>query len=161
MLEQCTDEDEEIQIETELSDLYIQMQEKADSYDDYLLKLDASNASYDAQIVVFQKEIDRLKRKKKANDKVKERFFTYILPQAIKTLGDGEQFATDRSTYKYVTKMSPLVIENVNLLPEKYFIKQPDKIDNRTLRNDAIKAFKAGTKVEGAHVMQERYVRKY
>lgn len=160
-LENATTDEEKAVIGIDLSNAYLAMGEKADNYDDYLLTLDQHEASYKAQIAVFQAEIDRMKKKIKRFQNVRDRFFQFILPKAIEILGDGNEFSTERSTYKYAVKWSALTVENPKLLPKKYFVKQADKIDNRTLRSDAMKAHQNGTKIEGAHVTKERVVRKY
>ena len=157
--DELTDEEEAL-LGNELNTIYFAIEKKVDSYDSFLNSLEEQTAKYEAAKQYYNQESARMLAKIRRIERIHDRFFKYIMPRVIETLGDGAKFETDINTFKFATKYSKLQIENPDLVPSRYKLPQPPKLDGRTARKDAIQAHKNGTKIEGMHVLQERYVKK-
>lgn len=150
----------EAELNYALSEIYIAMEQKVDSYDSFIEHLELREAEYKGAKNYFASEAKRMSTQLNRLATIRDRFYKFIMPQVIENLGDGEKFETAINTFKFAKKYSALQVENPDLIPSRYKIEQPPKIDGRLARKDAIQAHKDGTKIEGMHVLQERYVKK-
>ena len=154
------DDYDRVILETELNDLHLEMEQKVDNIDDFMLDLDKQQALIQAELDVINKEAERLRRKRTSIEKTQSYFDKNLLPRIIERFGNGHEYKTDTRTYRFATKHSKLIVDDPALIAEEYLIPQPPKVDGRKARADAIKACKEGLEIAGFHVYEERYVKK-
>jgi len=152
--------EERIILETELSDLYLEIEKKVENIDGFTLALDQNKAVVQAKLDIINDEAKRLRKKREGMDKTKEYFYGQILPRIINQFGDGESYKTDVSTYKFAKKFSKVIVEDLGKV-DAGFIRHPAPvIDGNKARKAAIKAYKSGTKEGGFYVYEEQIVKR-
>ncbi|UBH07876.1 siphovirus Gp157 family protein [Macrococcus armenti] len=94
-----------------------------------------------------ERETTLSKRRKSYENKIKS-LQNYML-DAMKFKGE-EKFKTEEFTY-FIRTTKSTHIEDETLLPERYLIPQPPKVDRQTIKNDIVKN---GIEVPGAAIVE-------
>lgn len=144
MLEE--DPEEKEVLETQLANVHTQIRNKVEKLDHFLVEVNRKESLIDAEIETYKDEIERLKNRKAAAEKTKSFFNSVLLPLVIEEVGDDNGvWQTDTARYKLYETYGPLVIEDTELVDDKYKnVEIVEKLDKKAARADAMAADKAG-----------------
>ncbi len=154
-------EDNEVEeINTKLVVAKKSLSKKVESLDWFINDLDRRNGSLDGEINVLQKEVTRLKKKKKAVDKIKQYISNEILPMVVKTMGNNGLFETEVARYKLYETYGPVEVDMENC--HKDFVKteiivKPNKV---LARKKAIEADRDDIHLDGISISKVEKVRR-
>ena len=154
-------EDNEVEeINTKLVVAKKSLSKKVESLDWFINDLDRRNGSLDGEINVLQKEVTRLKKKKKAVDKIKQYISNEILPMVVKTMGNNGLFETEVARYKLYETYGPVEVDMENC--HKDFVKTEIKVNpNKVLaRKKAIEADRDDIHLDGISISKVEKVRR-
>ena len=93
---------------------------KVDNIDYFMVELSRRSGLIDGEIDALNKEVKRLRSKKKAIQRTNDYFNKILLPMIVDTCGNDGVFETDTTRYKAYLTYGPIEITDEDLIDDDY-----------------------------------------
>jgi len=131
---------------------------KMDGIDYFMVDIDRKMHLIDAEVEALNKEIQRLKVRRRATNSLKDYFNKTLIPMVVEELGDDSGvYETDTARYKLYETFGPVAVVDEAVIPDDYkVVKMTEVVDKKKARKDLTK----GVDVPGFYIEKVKRVRR-
>lgn len=131
---------------------------KMDGIDYFMVDIDRKMHLIDAEVEALNKEIQRLKVRRRATNSLKDYFNKTLIPMVVEELGDDNGiYETDTARYKLYETFGPVAVVDENSIPDDYkVVKMTEVVDKKKARKDLTQ----GVDVPGFYIEKVKRVRR-
>lgn len=131
---------------------------KMDGIDYFMVDIDRKMHLIDAEVEALNKEIQRLKTRRRATNSLKDYFNKTLIPMVVEELGDDNGvYETDTARYKLYETFGPVAVVDDALIPDEYkVVKMTESIDKKKARKDLTQ----GVDIPGFFIEKVKRVRR-
>jgi len=152
------DNEEQLILETQMSNVQGQIRKKVDGIDHFMVELSRREHLIDAEIEAIKQEQARLRVRRKAVTSLKDYFNKTLLPMVVSELGDDDGvYETDTARYKMYETFGPVAVTDESSIPAEYKkMEYVESIDKKKARKDLT----AGVSIPGFFIEKLKRVRR-
>ena len=155
---QIANEDEAVVLASAMEVTKKDISRKMDNIDYFMVDIDRKMHLIDAEVEALNKEIQRLKTRRRATNSLKDYFNKTLIPMVVEELGDDNGvYETDTARYKLYETFGPVAVVDDGLIPDEYkVVKMTESIDKKKARKDLTQ----GVDVPGFFIEKVKRVRR-
>jgi len=156
-LEYADNQDEVNIIDTALTVTKKDISRKLDGIDHFMVNIDKKVHLIDAEVEALNKEIQRLKVRRRATESLKKYFNQTLIPMVVEEVGENGIYETDTARYKLYETFGPVAVSDEDSVPDEYkVVKMTTSIDKKKARKELTQ----GTYIPGFFIEKVKRVRR-
>ena len=130
---------------------------KLDGIDHFMVNIDKKVHLIDAEVEALNKEIQRLKVRRRATESLKKYFNQTLIPMVVEEVGENGVYETDTARYKLYETFGPVAVADEERVPDEYkVVKMTTSIDKKKARKDLTQ----GVHIPGFFIEKVKRVRR-
>jgi hypothetical protein len=156
-LEYADNQDEINVIESALTVTKQDISRKVDGIDHFMVNIDKKIHLVDAEVEALNKEIQRLKVRRRATESLKKYFNETLIPMVVEEVGTDGVYETDTARYKLYETYGPVAVLREDDVPDDYkVVKMTTHIDKKKARKELTQ----GVDIPGFLIQKVKRVRR-